>query len=113
MGMKKVDAPSSPTFSKRTKIKMKQRLCTGWGTLEIDSTIREVVDKPPKGFREASPHQDTLQRPGIFLYQKCILTQRFCLNNKNEDILISQMQKYKRFDRNVENRSPFLKTTVN
>ena len=112
MGMKKIDAPSSPMFSKRTKIKMKQRLCTGWGTLEIDWAIRKVVDKPHKGFREASPHQDTLQRPGIFLYQN-ILTQRFCLDNKNEDILSSQMQKYKRFDRNVENRLPFLKTTVN
>ena len=52
-----------------------------------------------EGSREASPHQDTLQRPGIFLYQKCVLTQRF---------LSAQMQKYKRFDRNVENRSPFL-----
>ena len=108
MGMKKIDAPSSPMFSKRTRIKMKQRLCTGWGTLEIDWAIRKVVDKPPKGFREASPHQDTLQRPGIFLYQKCILTQRFSLDNKNEDILSSQMQKYKPFDRNVENRSPSL-----
>ena len=41
MGMKKIGAPSSPTFSKRTKIKMKQRLCTGWGTLEIDWAIKE------------------------------------------------------------------------
>ena len=95
-------------FSKRMKIKMKRRLCTGWGTLEIDRAVREVVDKPQKGSREASSHQDTLQRRGIFLYQKCILTQRFCLDNKNENILSAQMQKYKRFDRNVGNRSPFL-----
>ena len=61
-----------------------------------------------EGSREASPHQDTLQRPGIFLYQNCVLTQRFCLDNENENILSAQMQKYKRFDRNVENRSPFL-----
>ena len=61
-----------------------------------------------EGSREASPYQDTLQRPGIFLYQKGVLTQRFCLDNENENILSAQMQKYKRFDRNVENRSPFL-----
>ena len=88
--------------------KMKQRLCTGWGTLEIDRAMRKVVDKPHKGSREASPHQDTLQRPGIFLNRKCVLRQRFCLDNMNENILSAQMQKYKRFDRNVENRSPFL-----
>ena len=61
-----------------------------------------------EGSREASPHEDTLQRPGIFLYQKGVLTQCFCLDNENENILSAQMQKYKRFDRNVENRSPFL-----
>ena len=61
-----------------------------------------------EGSREASPYQDTLQRPGIFLYQKGVLTQRFCLDNENENILSAQMQKYKRFDRNVGNRSPFL-----
>ena len=61
-----------------------------------------------EGSREASPYQDTLQQPGIFLYQKGVFTQRFCLDNENENILSAQMQKYKRFDRNVENRSPFL-----
>ena len=61
-----------------------------------------------EGSREASPYQYTLQRPGIFLYHKGVLMQRFCLDNENENILSAQMQQYTRFDRNVENRSPFL-----
>lgn len=48
MGKKKIDVMCSLMFSKRMKMKMKRRLCTGWGTLEIDRAVREVVDKPHK-----------------------------------------------------------------
>lgn len=77
--------------------------------MKLTGSLREVVDKPHHGFREPPPPPIKIPFSDLVFPVSDVLSYRtVSLDNKREDFLSAQTQKYKIFDRNVENRSSFL-----